>query len=299
MPCCEVGPIPAPDPGGLPRCHRRLPEGRELDPSTAALAAIAAIHWESFTRYGGQTVGLGLRNEDSLYVPSSFSPRPCGRRRRWPIRWPAQCSFRPSGTTRRSRRPDFRSLSDPNDANGYIALAGALSFSGQPTEALKAVDVAMRLIRTIRRPTCTRVVWRNSPQGGIARPWPRWECPRQECRRLLVAALLLSAYGLAGRGADARRLSTSDPTRRATRPSRFHDPLTVRAVTYWYPSAVPKMQSALLTVCQWRGCRTSRRKQSSAQNLGSRRLHFEHLDRGSPSAALNSAGVRLMTGSVP
>ena len=35
--------------------------------------------------------------------------------------------------------------SDPNDANGHIALAGALSFSGRPVEALDAVDQAMRL----------------------------------------------------------------------------------------------------------------------------------------------------------
>ena len=34
---------------------------------------------------------------------------------------------------------------DPNDADGYVALAGMFSFSGKPREALELLDRAMRL----------------------------------------------------------------------------------------------------------------------------------------------------------
>ena len=213
----------------------------DLDPEYGrAYAAIAAIYWESFTRYWGQTVGLGLRNEESLYGAEQFLAKA--------MRAPTPLAYQVASAMQlQAQRHDeaiaqarLSIASDPNDANGYIALAGALSFSGQPGEALKAVDAAMRL--NPHYPP-SYVYQRGLAQFTAGRTGEAVAALERALARnpddYWSQRLLLSAYGLAGRGADARRLVDAIQRGERRGQAAFHDPLTVRAVTYWYPFSRP------------------------------------------------------------
>jgi tetratricopeptide (TPR) repeat protein len=129
--------------------------------------------------------------------------------------------------------------SDPNDADGYVALAGALSFAGRPAEALEAVERAMRL--NPHYPS-SYAYQRGLALFGLNR--------LDEAALALERAielnrddywsqrLLLAVYGLRGRRDDAQRLAESIRINNEKR-GRFagHDPLTIRAVSFWYPFA--------------------------------------------------------------
>ena len=125
---------------------------------------------------------------------------------------------------------------DPNDADGYIALARALSFAGRSGEALEAVDRAMRL--NPHYPS-EYEYQRGLAQFGLNRI--------QDATASLERAvalnhedywsqrLLLSTYGLLGRRDDATRLASA----LTTTLKDYRDPLSVRAVAFWYPFANP------------------------------------------------------------
>ena len=51
--------------------------------------------------------------------------------------------------------------------------------------------------------------------------------------------LLLAAYGQVGRDADARRLFAAMKGKDRRGAWAFLDPLTIKAVTYWYPFTKP------------------------------------------------------------
>jgi tetratricopeptide (TPR) repeat protein len=125
---------------------------------------------------------------------------------------------------------------DPNDADGYIALARALSFAGRPAEALEAVERAMRL--NPHYPSGYEYQ-RGLAQFGLNR--------LKESAASLERAvalnpedywsqrLLLATYGLLGRRDDAARLADA----MTTKLKDYRDPLSVRAVAFWYPFANP------------------------------------------------------------
>jgi hypothetical protein len=52
--------------------------------------------------------------------------------------------------------------------------------------------------------------------------------------------LLLSIYGLLGREDFAQRLLATMSRNDQRGQTAFHDPLTIRAMTYWYPFARPE-----------------------------------------------------------
>ncbi len=130
---------------------------------------------------------------------------------------------------------------DPNDADGYVALAGALSFAGRPAEALDAVEKAMRLNPHF---PSSYAYQRGLALFGMNRldeaaaalqraielnPEDYWS------KRLLIAV-----DGLAGKREESQRLA--DSIRTDDRRGRFavYDPLTIRGITYWYPFAKPE-----------------------------------------------------------
>jgi tetratricopeptide (TPR) repeat protein len=212
-----------------------------LDPGYGrAYAALAAINWESFTRYWGQAVQLGPRNEDALYGAEQYlaqamrKPTPLAHQVASAMQLQAQQHDEAIAEARRSIE------GDPSDANGYIALAAALSFSGQPEKALEAVDRAMRLNphhpssylyqRGLAQFAAGRIGDSvTSLERAIAmNPDDHWS-----------QRLLLSAYGLAGREADARGLYASMKSRDRRGQTAFIDPLTIKAMTYWYPFTQP------------------------------------------------------------
>ena len=125
---------------------------------------------------------------------------------------------------------------DPNDADGYIALARALSFTGRPGEALEAVERAMRL--NPHYPSGYEYQ-RGLAQFGLN----RFKESAASLERAVALnpddywsqRLLLATYGLLGRHDDAGRLAAAMTTKLKDN----RDPLSIRAVTFWYPFANP------------------------------------------------------------
>jgi len=213
----------------------------ELDSNYGrAYAALAAIDWESFTRFWGPSVQLGPRNEDALYGAEQYlakamrEPTPLAHQVASAMQLQAQRHDEAIAEAKLSIE------SDPNDANGYIALAGALSFSGRPDEALEGVDRAMRLNphypssylyqRGLAQFAANRagetVV--SLEQAIAMSPDDHWS-----------QRLLLAAYGQVGRDADARRLYAAMKSKDQRGVWAYMDPLTIKAVTYWYPFTKP------------------------------------------------------------
>ena len=204
-------------------------------------AALAAICWETFTRFWGLAVGSGPRNEDALGEAEQYRARA--------MRAPTPLAYQVASAMQLQAQQHDEAIaaakrsiaSDPNDANGHIALAGALSFSGRPVEALAAVDQAMRLNphypssylyqRGLAQFTAGRVADAAvSLESALAMKADDYWSQR----------LLLASYGLLGRGDAARRLLETMSRNDQRGQTAFHDPLTVRAMTYWYPFTRPE-----------------------------------------------------------
>jgi len=211
----------------------------EIDPTYGrAWAALAAIHWEIYTRYWGPTLGLSRDTQadaEQYLAKAMKNPTPLAHEVSSAMLVHAQQHADAIAAAQRAV------ANDPNDADGYVALAGALNFAGRPTEALEAVEKAMRL--NPHYPSS------YAYQRGLA----LFELNRQdEAAASLERAielnrddywsqrLLLAVYGLAGKKDAA--LGLADSIRNNDRRGRFagHDPLTIRAVTYWYPFAKPE-----------------------------------------------------------
>jgi tetratricopeptide (TPR) repeat protein len=124
---------------------------------------------------------------------------------------------------------------DPNDADAYVALAGALTLAGQPSKALELVLHAMRL-NPFSPPHYLYEL--GFAQFGMDRieeaaasleravalnPDDRWS-----------HRVLLAAYGHLGRREGAKRVfSLAEKNRQGL------DPLSVRGTAFWYPFKEP------------------------------------------------------------
>jgi adenylate cyclase len=208
-----------------------------IDPNYGrAYAALAALHWESFSRFWGVEVEHSPRNEDVLYEAEQFlakamrSPTPLAHQVASAMLLQAQQHDEALAEAKRAIE------SDPNDADGYIALAGALSFSGRPAEALEAVEHAMRL--NPHYPSSYLY------QLGLAQfAGNRADDAAATLQRALSMnpddywsqRLLLATYGVLGRRDDASRLLGAMKSKDRRGATAFIDPLTISAMTYWYP----------------------------------------------------------------
>jgi len=210
----------------------------EIDPGYGrAWAALAAIHWESYTRYWGPALGLSrdTQAEAEQYLAKAMrDPTPLAREVASAMLVHAQQHAEGVAEAQRAV------ATDPNDADGYVALAGALSFAGRPAEALDAVERAMRL--NPHYPS-SYAYQRGLALFGLG----RLDEAAASLERSLELnqddywsqRLLLAVYGLAGRRDEALRLAQA--IRSNDRRGRWasHDPLSIRAVAYWYPFARP------------------------------------------------------------
>jgi adenylate cyclase len=209
----------------------------ELDPNYGrAYAALATVYWETFTRFWGDAVGLGPRNEEALYQAEQYLAK--AMRAPTPLAHQVASAMLVQSQQQEEAIAEAKRAiaSDANDANGYIALAGALSFGGRPAEALEAVDRAMRL--NPRYPS-SYLYQRGLAQFGANR--------LDEAATSLESAiamnpedywsqrLLLATYGLLGRRADATKLSATMKNKDKRGENAYRDPLTIQALTYWYP----------------------------------------------------------------
>jgi tetratricopeptide (TPR) repeat protein len=127
---------------------------------------------------------------------------------------------------------------DPNDADGYLALAHVLSFTGKANEALEQVERAIRLNPHYPPHYLYQV--------GLARFGMKQLDEAVASLERAIALnpddywsqrLLLAAYGLLGRRTDAAKLLDAIKGREKRGLLASRDPLTVTASTYSYPFA--------------------------------------------------------------
>ena len=213
-------------------------QAAEIDPTySRAWAALAAIHWEIYTRYWGSALGL---SRDTNYDAEQYltkamrDPTPLAHQVASAMLLHSQQHAEAIAEAQRAV------ASDPNDAEGYVALAGALSFAGRPAEALDAIERAMRLNphypSSYAYQRGLALFGLNRLDEAAASLERAVELNRDD---YWSQRLLLAIYGLTGRRDDAQRLVEAMKSK--DRRGRFagHDPLTIRAVTYWYPFAKP------------------------------------------------------------
>jgi len=115
----------------------------EIDPAySRAYAALAAVHWEIYTRYWGPAMGLSRHTQydaEQYLAKAMRAPTPLAHQVASAM---AVQNQQYDGALSEARQAI---AGDANDADGYIALAGALSFAGKPDDALTAVGQAIEL----------------------------------------------------------------------------------------------------------------------------------------------------------
>ncbi|HSF93745.1 MAG TPA: adenylate/guanylate cyclase domain-containing protein [Thermohalobaculum sp.] len=218
-------------PDGLKAAVGHFQRAIELDPDYArARAAIAATYWQVFRRFWHAEFGYrsvhGARAEaEKLLLRAQRQPTALGHQ-------VATAMLSLQGRHTEALAEGGKAIGiDPNDADSYVALAGALSLAGNPDQALKLIGKAMRLNPHYPPYYLYELGLAEFGAGNYAaavealeqaaerNPQDRWS-----------GRLLIAAYGHLGRMQDAERLLQI-----FSRNPRGYDPLTVRAVAYWYP----------------------------------------------------------------
>ncbi len=206
-------------------------EATRLDPGySRAYAALSATYWQIYKRYWYPKFGLPNPHE-ARYIAEQYlaqamkNPSPLSYQVAASIQ--AQQGFHDEAISNGERSIAL----DPNDADSYATLAGALNLVGQPREALSMIERAIRLnphypasylyeiglarfgIDDFKRAAV-------SLEKAIAiNPDDRWS-----------SRLLIATFGHLGRKHDATRMIDNDEA------AIFGmDPLSVRSITFWYP----------------------------------------------------------------
>jgi tetratricopeptide (TPR) repeat protein len=126
---------------------------------------------------------------------------------------------------------------DPNDADGYVAVAGALSMAGEPEEALRMVQAAMRLNPHYPASYLYTLGLAQFTSGNITDAASTFErATMMNSADRWSSRFLLASYGLLGRTEDAARVlkAISETDRLRGYPNWF-DPMTVRTSAFWHP----------------------------------------------------------------
>ena len=209
----------------------------DLDPDyNRPYAALAATYWETWKRFWHERIGLSRLIHEPRYLAEQFlekalqNPTPLAHQ---------VASARYLNMQRHedaiAEAQSAISL-DPNDADSYVALAGALSLAGRAEEALGWIERAMR--RNPHYPSFYLY------QLGLARfglgqldraaisleqavalnPDDRWSY-----------RLLLATYGLLNRNVEAEKALSAIMERDRRGWLHFFDPLTIRTSVYWLP----------------------------------------------------------------
>jgi adenylate cyclase len=211
----------------------------ELDPKYGrAYAALSATYWEASRRFWDVAMGLQRHHEaqfqaEQYLVKAMLDPTPLAH----------QIA---SGMLLHMRQHEKAIAEaqkaiarDPNDADGYVALAGALNFSGKPVQAMEMIERGMRLNPHFPPHYLYQY---GLAQFGMNRP----EAAATTLERALSLSpddhwsqrLLLATYGLLQRRDRAAELLEEARRGRDRRGwTVYLDPLTVKAITYWHPFA--------------------------------------------------------------
>jgi TolB-like protein/tetratricopeptide (TPR) repeat protein len=210
----------------------------ELDPEYGrAYAALAVTYWEAYTRYWDVALGFRRTHEarfqaDQFLAKAMRDPTPLTHQVASAMLLHTHQHDEAIAEARRAI------AGDPNDADGYVALANVLSFTGRASEALEQVERAIRL--NPHYPPYYLY------QLGLAKfGMKRLDEAATSLERALTLnrddywsqRLLLATYGLLGRRTDAAKLLETIKGNEKSEWLAVLDPLTIRASTYWYPFA--------------------------------------------------------------
>ena len=215
-------------------------QAAELDPKYGrAYAALAATYWEASRRFWDVALGLP-RTHDAQFQAEQFLAK--AMRDPTPLAHQVASAMLVQAQQHDDAIAEAKKAiaSDPNDADAYVALAAALSFTGRASEALGQVEGAMRL--NPHYPP------HYLYQLGLAQfGMKRLDTAATSLERALTLnhddywseRLLLSTYGLLGRRANAAKLLEEMKGKDRRGKFAFQDPITVTAIVYWHPFANP------------------------------------------------------------
>jgi TolB-like protein/class 3 adenylate cyclase len=218
-------------PDGFREAITHFEKAVELDPNySRAYAALSATYWQIQKRYWHAKFGFG-RVHDARFKAEEFLEK-ANRQPTALSHQVATAMLSQQGRHMEAIAEGGKAIGvDPNDADSYVALAGALSLAGNPDGALQLVQKAMRLNPHFPPFYLYEL---GLAQFGI-------EDFRSAAATLETATalnsedrwsyrLLLATYGHLGREADAERIfELTDKSWRG------NDPISIRGVAFWYP----------------------------------------------------------------
>jgi adenylate cyclase len=215
----------------------------DLDPQyTRAYAALAATYWESWKRVWHEKIGLGLTahwhvpriQAEQFLAKAMQDPTPLAHQ-------VASAKLLHLQQHEEAIAEAQRAIAlDPNDADSYVALAGALSLAGRADEALNWVKRAMRInphypSYYLYQLGLARFGMEQFDKAAISlekatalNPDDRWSY-----------RLLLATYGLLGRSEDATKALQAIKERDKRGWQSRLDPLTIRTSAFWLPFKEP------------------------------------------------------------
>jgi TolB-like protein/class 3 adenylate cyclase len=208
----------------------------QLDPNYGrAYAAAAATYWDVFTHVWELRIGL-QKHHEAIFLAGEYLAKA--------MRDPTPLAHQvASAMALQDRRYDEAVAEataavgeDPNDPDGYVVLASVLSFTGKPAEGLDLVERAIRLNpRFPSRYLYQRALAEFGLQRREAAAASLEQALQLNPEDYWSERLLLSVYGLLGRKDAAARLYAKVQRGAESRGLAFQDPLTVTALSYWYP----------------------------------------------------------------
>jgi TolB-like protein/class 3 adenylate cyclase len=201
-----------------------------------AYAALSATYWQIWKRTWFGEIGRGW---ESLHEPQFLAEEFLEKAMLDPTPLALQIAaamFSQQGRHADAINEGERAIAlDPNDADSYVALSGALSLEGQFKKAQELIERAMRLNphyppSYLYELGLARFGMEQFAEAAISlekatalNPDDRWS-----------QRLLLAAYGHLDRGEDAAKIFKA-----AEKNWRGFDPLSVRGVAFWYPFKQP------------------------------------------------------------
>jgi TolB-like protein/class 3 adenylate cyclase/Flp pilus assembly protein TadD len=208
----------------------------DMEPNySRAYAALAATYWQ-IARRQWQEERFGLRSvhdarlkAEEYITKAQQSPTSLSRQ-------VAAAILSQQGMHEDAIREGERAISmDPNDADAYVALAGALSLAGEPAKAVELIFQGMRL-NPFSPPSYFYEL--GLAQFGLG----QFENAAASLERAVALnpddrwsyRVLLAVYGHLGRTADAERIfSLAEKNRQGL------DPLSIRGTAFWYSFKEP------------------------------------------------------------
>ncbi len=206
-----------------------------LDPEySRAYAALSATYWQAWKRYWHSEVEINSPHDvrfkaEEILAKAMEEPMPLALQ-------VSAAMLAQQGRHDEAVAEGERAIAmDPNDADGYVALAGTLNLAGKPGKALSLMEKAVRLnphypTSYLHELGLARFGMEEYDEAVIAleravtlNPDDRWSS------RLLIATL-----GYLGHEGEAATIMD-----RVEGSWRGFDPLSVRGIAFWYPFKNP------------------------------------------------------------